>query len=645
MPFQSGDLLHGRYRIEGQLGAGGMGAVYRAFDTLRDELCALKEFRLGHLPSKEDPDMDPGPPPTGRKQVETLSREKAADQFKREARILARLEHPNLPKVTDYFSIGDDYYLVMTLIEGQDLETMLELAESKPFPEPQVLTWMSQVMDALAYCHAQGVIHRDIKPANVIVTASGQAFLVDFGIAKPEDPSGTTTIGAQAVTPGYSPPEQYGGTGGTDMRSDIYALGGLMYALLTGHHPLSALDRMLGQVLPSPRSEVGDISPEVDWAVMEALEIQKEDRFESVTEMAQAMGLRLPSQQPALAEALIPPLPTQRFEPAAETIAPPPRRRVPWKVLGLSGLGIVAVLAVAFLALGGGETPFAFLPGATDTPTPTPTAISTPTLTTTPSPSPLPTSTPAPTATNTPAPTATETPTATPTPTPTEAPTETPTTAPTETSTPTPIPTATPTPTPTPTSVAGAVVLSVGAELRPGATTWWRVRQTLPAGTELELLGYDPRYPDWVYVQTMDGTVNGWTQVANLDVRRELAQLPVLTPVPTFTPTVAAPSPSPPPSPTSGPPCAGGALRLDAWHVNRACSGGGWVATIFVEGHGGNCVYTYAWDGVVKGGPMRGSMTFDVVSAGDGGAIVGTATVTSGGSTISVDLYVPAPDC
>ena len=180
-----------------------------------------------------------------------------------------------------------------------------------------------------------------------------------------------------------------------------------------------------------------------------------------------------------------------------------------------------------------------------------------------------------------------------------------------------------------------------GADLRPGATTWWSVRQSLPADTELELLGYDPRFPDWVYVRGMDGAATGWTQVTNLDLRRDLSTLPLVTPVPTFTPTSFAPSPSP----SSSRPCPGGPLRLNAWPVNQACTAGGWVATIFVEGLGGDCVYTYAWEGEVKGGPLSSSMTFDVASSGFGSAIVGTASVTSAGATVSADVFVPAPDC
>jgi serine/threonine protein kinase len=633
MPLQVGDLLHGRYRIEALLGAGGMGAVYRAFDTLRDEPCALKEFRLGYLPSREETAAQMDLYVAGKGKVETLSREKAAEQFKREARILARLEHPNLPKVTDFFAVRDAYYLVMTLIEGQDLRTMLDLAQGEPFPEPQVLEWMSQVMDALAYCHAQGVIHRDIKPANIIVTPTGRTFLVDFGIAKPEDPAGTTTVGAQAVTPGFSPPEQYGaGEGRTDTRSDIYALGGLAYALLTGRPPLSALDRMMGQVLSPPRSQVGSISPRVDAAVMRAIEIKKEDRFQSVGEMARAMDVRLPTQQRPSAEAIGVLPPSREREAVVEAITPPPRRRPPLALLGLGGFGLLVLLAGVLLVLQSGGLPFAASPTATTTPTATATATATPlpaatdTLTPTPSPSPTPTPTPTRTATAT----ATSAPTATSTATPTA----TPTPAPAATATPLP-------PSPTATSVAGAVVSPPGADLRPGATTWWSVRQRLPAGTELELLGYDSRFPEWVYVRTLDGAATGWTQVTNLDLRRELSELPLVTPVPTFTPTSAAPSPSP----STARPCAGGPLRLNAWYVNRTCTAGGWVATIFVEGLGGACLYTYEWEGEVKGGPMSISMTFDVASAGFGGAIVGTASVTSAGATVSADVFVPAPDC
>ena len=134
--------------------------------------------------------------------------------------------HPNLPQVKDQFVIaGQGQYLVMDYVDGQDLEE-LRCAAGGRLPEAQALSWISQVCDALDYMHRQTppVIHRDLKPANIKITPEGRAVLVDFGIAKTYDPLLKTTLGARAVTPGYSPIEQYG-TGVTDARTDLYSLG------------------------------------------------------------------------------------------------------------------------------------------------------------------------------------------------------------------------------------------------------------------------------------------------------------------------------------------------------------------------------------------------------------------------------------
>ncbi|HOG47915.1 MAG TPA: serine/threonine-protein kinase [Anaerolineae bacterium] len=290
MSLNTGTLVHGRYRIEAKLGEGGMGAVYRALDALNDQPCALKELRLGYLPSEEDTLLPDATVASVGGRAVAITREKAAEQFRREAQLLARLSHPGLPKVTDYFGLDDEYYLVMTLIEGQDLARVQAAAQGQPLPEARVLEWMGQVADALAYCHAQGVIHRDIKPANMILTREGRVYLVDFGIAKPEDSSGKTTIGARATTPGYSPPEQYGGRGRTDARSDIYALGATLYALLTGRDPIEAIDRLQDAEMPAPRSLVPGLAPHVDAAVMRALALKPADRFQSVAELRAALA-------------------------------------------------------------------------------------------------------------------------------------------------------------------------------------------------------------------------------------------------------------------------------------------------------------------------------------------------------------------
>jgi len=236
LPHAAGHVINNRYRIVKLLGQGGFGAVYRAWDINLNRPCALKENLATDL--------------------------EAARQFEREARLLANLNHPNLARVTDYFILaGQGQYLVMDLIDGQDLQSMLDSVQPPTAPtgmlppvqgsspdaiglsESQVLPWISQVCDALSYLHSQKppVIHRDIKPANIRINSQGKAVLVDFGIAKLYDPQHQTTAGARAYTPGYSPPEQYG-AGRTDARSDIYALGATTYSLLTGHRPPESIE-------------------------------------------------------------------------------------------------------------------------------------------------------------------------------------------------------------------------------------------------------------------------------------------------------------------------------------------------------------------------------------------------------------------
>ncbi|MBL7065231.1 MAG: transglycosylase SLT domain-containing protein [Anaerolineae bacterium] len=255
---------------------------------------------------------------------------------------------------------------------------------------------------------------------------------------------------------------------------------------------------------------------------------------------------------------------------------------------------------------------------------------------------------------------------------------------PTPTATPDAIPTrrAVPTDALTPTHTIAAVVLAGGADLRAGADTWWDPRQTLPAGTNLELIGYDPNFPGWVYVRTVDGTSTGWVQTADLNVNLELSGLPRVTPIPTLTPTPRMPltptvtltptprmpltptvtltptprmpltptvtstptPPTPPLTPTLSAECEGGPLRLDAWDLGHVTTSTGWTVTIYVKGYGGDCSYTYAWDGEVKGEPTSGPMIFDVSSTIHGVVIVGTASVTSAGETVSVGLLIRPDD-
>jgi len=224
-------------------------------------------------------------------------------------------------------------------------------------------------------------------------------------------------------------------------------------------------------------------------------------------------------------------------------------------------------------------------------------------------------------------------------------PSPSPTVAPTMTPTPTPSPTSTPTPIPTPAFAANAVVIVEGAGLRPGSTTWWRIRTPLPVGTQLDLLGRYPQAPGWVYAQIANTTTSGWVEIDYLQINSNLSipSLPVITPVPTLTPTLDAETGTE--EPTSPPTCSGGPLRLDAWPTARDCISGAWQTTIFVEGHGGNCVYTYYWEGERIAGPMTGSTTFNVASSGYDSSIVGKVAVESAGARVEAPVYVSPPNC
>ena len=395
MTLSVGELLQNRYRIEGLLGRGGMGAVYRAYDLVLSTPVAIKE----NLNSAAE----------------------AIRQFKREAVLLASLRHGNLPRVTDHFVIGSRQYLVMDYVAGEDLKTRLE--RESPLAEPQVLAWAKEICNALSYLHTRQpvVIHRDIKPANIKLTPDGHPILVDFGIAKVADVGGGTSTGARSLTPGFAPPEQYGSRP-TDSRSDQYSLAATLYTLLTGTIPPDSLERTLGQSNFRPASEVNPkVSPAVEAALTRALQLNPEDRYLSIAEFYEGLlgrGLPPPPPRPAAA----PPNATVRKPVASPlsvsaTAAVPskPARRFPWVVAVLLSLTVLTGLAVvALLYLLNPPlpdlplTPVVVVPTALDSPSPLPQASPT----AVPVVAPIPTATPAPTL----APTETAAPTALPTP-------------------------------------------------------------------------------------------------------------------------------------------------------------------------------------------------------------------------------------
>ncbi len=280
MPIQLkiGAVLRKRYKIKRIIGQGGKGCIYLAEDLrLTGRLCAVKEV-------EHDPTFSPD-----------ILKE-AREQFHREATVLARLDHPNLPKVSDFFSIKGCDYLVMDYVPGDDLRTLMLKAskQGKFLPEADVLAWASQLADALTYLHSQDqpILHRDIKPSNLKLTPSGLLKLVDFGLVKLLAPGEVTiTILQGQGTALYTPLEQYGGDSGhTDARSDIYAFGATLYHLLTNQIPINVRDRFLDpESLIPPRQINPNLSPRTDRAILWAMQLHPADRPQDVQSFLHAL--------------------------------------------------------------------------------------------------------------------------------------------------------------------------------------------------------------------------------------------------------------------------------------------------------------------------------------------------------------------
>lgn len=277
-PIEPGVILRDRYKIRRIIGQGGMGSIYLAEDIrLEGRQCALKEVQ--HESSLPE---------------DTL--QQAQDQFLREAQILARLDHPNLPKVSDFFSEENREYLVMDYVPGEDLRTlMIEARRKKTFlDERDVLGWSVQLADALEYMHQQDppILHRDIKPSNLKLTPSGLIKLVDFGLVKlMASEEMTITILQGRGTALYTPLEQYGGdTGHTDVRSDIYAFGATLYHLLTNNAPVEARERFLRpESLIPPRQINPAISGRTERAILWALKLHPDERPQNIDEFRQSI--------------------------------------------------------------------------------------------------------------------------------------------------------------------------------------------------------------------------------------------------------------------------------------------------------------------------------------------------------------------
>jgi Tol biopolymer transport system component len=345
MTLENESRLNDRYRILDTLGKGGMGAVYRAVDESLGVHVAVKENLI------ED--------------------EEAIRQFRREATILANLRHQNLPRVTDHFVIeGQGQYLVMDFVEGEDIKQRMK--RQKKLSEQDVILIGVAICDALTYLHnlSPPVLHRDIKPGNIKITPTGQVFLVDFGLAKIVQGSQQTTTGARGLTPGYSPPEQYG-SARTNERSDVYSLSATLYAALTGSPPEDGLAVAINQAsLTKVRDRNPKTSRPLAAVIEKGLAVQSEDRYQSAQEFKQALlevGDTMtrkaaagevtitPPPPESLAATMVSsgtdmPIPVATMPTPAGTVASKPKRRIPW--LGIIGgiviLGGLIVAGVMF---------------------------------------------------------------------------------------------------------------------------------------------------------------------------------------------------------------------------------------------------------------------------------------------------------
>jgi serine/threonine-protein kinase len=352
MSFVVGQTV-GPYRVTEQLGSGGMATVFKAYHAALDRYVAIKVL---HPAFKEDPNF--------------LSR------FQREARVVAKLEHPNIVSVYDFSDHAGQPYLVMRYIEGETLKARLGRGA---LPLEETLKVIHSVGAALSYAHGEGVLHRDIKPSNVMLTPKGDVFLTDFGLARIAQ-AGESTLSQDSVlgTPQYISPEQAKGERDLDARTDVYSLGVVVYELLVGRVPYQAdtpyavVHDHIFTPLPMPRAINPKLPEPLERFLLKALSKDRDERFASVGDMMQALNRAVDESGVKLSASIstvvtsgsaptfaAPP----KLETAAQTAvgersldappAPPGTARKPTSPLawiGLGGLIVIAIVAVLLLA-------------------------------------------------------------------------------------------------------------------------------------------------------------------------------------------------------------------------------------------------------------------------------------------------------
>lgn len=267
--MEPGIVVGKRYQLLAEIGTGGMSTVYLALDTVLNKQWAAKEIK-----DVSDP----------------VQRELIVQSIVTEANMIKSFDHPAIPRIVDLVDENGTLYVIMDYVEGRSLSAVL--AADGPQPEDEVVNWGLQLCDALEYLHRRTppVIYRDMKPSNVMLKPNGLVQIIDFGIAREyRDDGGMVTAAmgdtVQLGTRGYAPPEQYGGGGQTDARTDVYALGATMYTMLTGKNPAEPPY----QILPL-RQVDASLSPALERVIAKATQSDPADRYQDCAEFAYALS-------------------------------------------------------------------------------------------------------------------------------------------------------------------------------------------------------------------------------------------------------------------------------------------------------------------------------------------------------------------